>query len=472
MRFLDSIKIALHSIIHNKIRTLITVLIVLVVSFLIMVISIMTLSFYQSVDNAFVALFDKTGAVFSLQNSYVSEDGTQGDYHAITKDEYSFVMEQFEDYPELIDNVVVSGNVETFYLYDLDEELSENELDALMDNGQFYNRYNSNRGRSQLFSAKGDLDYLSKGISYLKTGRIWNDDDEGSLNVWVSEAFIADASQYGVSLKVGDSIVLATVCYVREVVGENINYNAVTRSETFKIRGVFLSEALEELNCDSDIFLETLTMYNIMGDDLEVHTLNIISEPKYGYIFNEEYKKMSSIVNDVNDEIEPNIYNKRKEDRFKCDIVESLQSVRLVGGVMIGAGAFIGFMILLISIGSVANSVMISVDKNKKFFGVMMAVGLNRGGIKRIVQLEILLVIILATGIAYGVLYFLRAYFTPLVDALMAMVGMTGASVILMPFYLPIIVVAAFIMMSVLFARHSLQRVTGMDVISVISEVA
>ncbi len=469
MRFFDSLKIALHSIVHNKIRTLITVLIVLVVSFLIMVISIMTMSFYKSVDNSFVALFDQTGAIFSLQNSYTSLDGTRGNYHGITYDEYTFLMEQFEDMPELRDNIVISGRTDVFYLYDLDAKLSDATLSDMMDNGQFYNNYNSNRSNSQFFSSMGDLDYLSKNISYLKSGRLWNEDDEGSLNVWLSEAFIANASQYGISLKVGDNIVLASVAYVTE---DNINYQAVTRSELFKIRGIFLNDALEELNCSSDVFLDIVTMYDVMGDNLDINSVRIISEPKYGYIFNEEYKKMSSIVKAVNNEIEPNVYNNRESDRFRCDIVDNIQSVRMVGGVMIGAGAFIGFMILLISIGSVANSVMISVDKNKKFFGVMMAVGLARGGIRRIVQLEILCVIILATGVAYGILYLLRAYFTPLVDALMTMVGMTGGSVILMPFYLPIIVVGAFIMMSILFARRSLARIINMDVISVISEVA
>ncbi len=469
MRFFDSLKIALHSVIHNKIRTLITVVIVLVVSFLIMVISVMTLSFYKSADNSFVALFDKEGANFNLQSHFISTDGTQGVNRGITYEEYSFVMEQFADYPELVDNVVVNGQADIFYLYDIDQKLSDATLLELIENNQFYQKYNSNRRQAQFFSAKGDLDVFSKGVSYLKTGRLWSEDDEGSRNVWVSESFIAEAYSCGINLKVDSDIVLAALSYVTE---DGIDYSIICRSERFKIRGILQDDALKELNYASNIFLDVVTMYEIMGDNLNINSLRVISEPKYGYIFNEEYKKMASIVKAVNDKIEPNVYKGKKSIRFRCRIVDSIQNVRIMGAAIIGSGVFMGLVILLISIGSVANSVMISVDKNKKFFGVMMAVGLNRGGIKRIVQLEILFVIIFATGVAYGMLYFLQKYFVPLVDALMAISGVIGASVVLMPFYLPLIVMGAFGLMSVLFARRSLARVVNMDVISVISEVA
>lgn len=469
MRFIDSLKIALHSIFHNKIRTLITVVIVLVVSLLIMVISIMMLSFYKTIDNSYIDLFDKTGAVFSLRNYYASTDGSYGEYRGVNEEEYTYVMEQFEDYPELVDNVSINNNAEVYHFYDMDTNPTQEELDLLMDNGQFYNKYNSTRSNLQIFSALGDLDTLSKDISYLKSGRLWYEDDEGSYNVWLSESFISEASQYGKNLQIGDNVIISCMTYVTE---DNETYSAYIRSDSFKIRGVFFDDALEELNVYGSVFIEAFTAYDMMEDNIDISSVSIISEPKYGYIFNTEYKKMATIVKNVNNMIDPSIYNKREESRFRCDIVDNLKNVRLVGGVMIGAGAFIGLMVLIISIGSVANSVMISVDKNKKFFGVMMAVGLTRGGIKRIAQLEIFCVIIIATGIAYGILYLLKSYFVPLVDALMALVGMTGTSIILMPVYLPIIVVAVFILMSLLFARRSLARVTNMDVISVISEVA
>ncbi|NCA67146.1 MAG: ABC transporter permease [Clostridia bacterium] len=469
MRFADSFKIALHSIIHNKIRTLITVIIVLVVSLLIMVISIMLLSFYKSVDNAYVAMFDKTGAVFNLQNYYVSADGTSGVSRGINQAEYEYVINQFAPYPELIDNAVISGNLESYYLYDMTSKPTQAALDSIVNSGQLYSRYNTSRSNLNVFSAWGDLDYMSKDISYLKAGRLWDIDDEGTKNVWVSESFIANASLLGNNLKIGDNVVISCQRYITE---DNITYTLFARAEVFKIRGIFLNEALEELNCNYEIFVEAITMYEMMEDNLDIYSLRIISEPKYGYVFNEEYKKMATIVKNVNSTMQPNIYNKRESKRFRCDIVDNLTSVRTIGGVMIGAGVFIGFIILIISIGSVANSVMISVDKNKKFFGVMMAVGLTGSGIKRIVQQEILCVIIIATGIAYGLLNLFKAYFYPLVDSLMAMVGFTSGSVVIMPFYIPIIVVAAFIIMSLLFARKSLSRVINMDVISVISEVA
>jgi ABC-type antimicrobial peptide transport system permease subunit len=170
----------------------------------------------------------------------------------------------------------------------------------------------------------------------------------------------------------------------------------IVASGKFKIGGVFLNSALKELKNSSDVFIDVKTLYNLLGDNLGVYGVYVMNEPRNGYIFNDEYKKMSQIVKTVNDSLDPNIYNKREEDRFRCDLVENLQTTKIVGLVMTAASVFICFIILIISIGSVANSIIISVDKNKRFLGVMMAVGLNKGGVRRIVQYEALTVIIIA----------------------------------------------------------------------------
>lgn len=139
---------------------------------------------------------------------------------------------------------------------------------------------------------------------------------------------------------------------------------------------------------------------------------------------------------------------------------------------MIGAAVFICTMILVISIGSVANSIIISVDKNKRFLGVMMAVGLRTGGVKRIVQYEALIIIMLATGLAFGLLKLFQRYFMPVIDFLMSLPGFTDSSIVVLPFYIPLITIVGFIAMALLFARKSLTKIINMDVISVISEVA
>ena len=163
---------------------------------------------------------------------------------------------------------------------------------------------------------------------------------------------------------------------------------------------------------------------------------------------------MSEIVNNLNERIEPSVYNNKKKERFECDLVKNLKEVRIIGAVMIGAAVFMCFIILVISIGSVANSVIISVDKNKRFLGVMMAVGLRNKGVKRIVQFEALVIITAATGIAYGILLLIKKYFTYIIDFLMTMTGFKE-NIVVMPVYVPLITVMAFIVIALLFARRA-----------------
>lgn len=470
MKFFDTLKISFHSIFHNKLRTLITIVIVFVVSLLIMAISIIGLSFYTSINTAFIEMYDKTGATFDL-SSYYNNSETNNEWRGINSSEYSLTMAEFEKYPEIVDNVVLmSGNMESYYFYDLDVSPSQTELDLLFHSNEFYNSYSDSRSSCGIVSSWGDLDSSSEDISYLKSGRLWNKEDEGLKKVWVSETFVLMAVNYGVYLEVGDYVVLSFTSNIKN--GDT--YEQVIRSDKFKITGILLSSALLELDNDKDFFIDVFTAYNMMGENVNVvDNLYVINEPRIGYIFEDEYKKMSNIVKAVNSQIEPNVdQNDRERDRFRCDLVENLSTTRIIGFVMIGASVFICFIILVISIGSVANSIIISVDKNKRFLGVMMAVGLNNRGVNRIVQYESLLIIILATGAAYGMLRLFDQYFMPVIDFLMTLPGFTESSIVIMPVYIPIITVLAFIGMALLFARKSLAKIINMDVISVISEVA
>lgn len=468
MKFFDLFKLSMHSIYYNKIRTLITVIIVFVVSLLIMVISILGLSFYESINSAYVALFEETGATFQLNSYYKSSDDGTNEWRNITQAEYEIMMREFLEYPELVDNIYLNSYIENYYFYDLDTKPTSMELTNIYDSHEFYSKYNDSRINTEIISVWGDLDIRNKGVSYIKSGKLWNFEDEGSKKVWVSEAFIAKAASYGYFLDVGDWIVVSLSSW---------NWDGVTSSrevgaERLRIAGILLNSALEELNVSNDVFIDIMTAFDIIGDNLNINNVVVVSEPKIGFIFNQEYKKMNTVVNNVNKLVPPSKYRNRSEDRFKCDIIESLKMTRIIGAVMNGACLFICFIILIISIGSVANSVIISVDKNKRFLGVMMAVGLRTSGVKKIVQFEALIMIIMATGIAYGILWLASDYFLPIIDFLMQLPGFTDSSKVVMPAYIPIATVLAFIGMALLFARKSLAKIINMDVISVISEVS
>lgn len=468
MKFLDILKISLHSIFHNKIRTLITVIIVFVVSLLIMVISIIGISFYTSINTAYVDLYKKTGAHFNLE-SYSKNTKTESVWRSISSEEYDIMMKELNTCPEIVDNIEVNaGYLDTFYLYDVDSRPSSAQLEELYYNNTFFHKYGDYRPDVSIISVWGDLDPKSKGISYLKTGKLWTREDEGAKKVWVSENFITQAVNYGYYLEVGDYIVLSFISntYSNEI--STMKFHA----EKFRISGILLNSALAELNQERDVFMDIKTAYDVMQESLNVNNISVVNEPRIGFVFENEYKKLNGVVKNINAAIDPSGYNNKKIERFKCDIVEQLKTVRIIGAVMIGAAVFICTMILVISIGSVANSIIISVDKNKRFLGVMMAVGLRTGGVKRIVQYEALIIIMLATGLAFGLLKLFQRYFMPVIDFLMSLPGFTDSSIVVLPFYIPLITIVGFIAMALLFARKSLTKIINMDVISVISEVA
>lgn len=466
MRTLDVLKISLHNIFNNKVRTLITTVIVFVVSLLIMVICILGISFFKSINDAYIDLYEENGAIFQLQ-SYYNNEGDNHEWRGINDEEYSLVMEQFQPYPELVDNVAISNvYMGSNYLYDIDTALSKTQLDELYNSHDFYQKYSDSRITTSVFSSWGDLDTQSKGINYLKEGAHWTRDDEGSKKVWVSESFLINAASYGLYLSVNDYVVLSFDVWDHDA---ETNYVA---SERFRIAGVLLKSALVELRNDSDVFLDIVTVFNLMGNRVNLNSIIIINEPKIGYVFNDEYKKMHSIVRNINSSIEPSVDRSKARPRFRCDLVDYLNNVRIVGAVFIGASVFICFIILIISIGSVANSVVISVDKNKRFLGVMMAVGLKKKGVKNIVQYETLLIIMIATGLAYGIVRVFEQYLMPIIDYMMNLTGFTDSSQLVMPIYIPIATVLGFIIMALLFARKSLVKIVNMDVISVISEVS
>lgn len=465
MRFLDTLKLSLHSIFHNKARTLITVIIVFVVSLLIMLISILGLSFYTSLETTFINMYDESGTTFSLNNQWISSSDGTYKLRGITREEYEIFVEEFSAYPELMDNISISGNmVQANYIHDFEDVPASQQQKKIKENlwNFQYPQYDT-----QVFSPLGDLDTNSKAISYLKDGRLWTPEDAGQKYIWVSQSFIANALLYGDRyLSIGDSVVISILYWKYE----NSNHKEVFKFEKFKIAGIFLDSALKELNIMANLFLDLDTAYEIFGDDYYIDNITIIHEPRIGYNFNEEYKKMSAITDSLNERIEPSMYQSQPQLRFSCNLVDNLKEARIVGLVMTGAAVFICFFILLVSIGSVANSIIISIDKNKRFLGVMMAVGLNKRGVKRIIEFESLFIITLATGLAYGVLLALKPYFATILKGLQFSEILD--IVIVMPAYIPIATILGFILMALLFARKSLAKITNMDAISVISEVA
>ncbi len=129
----------------------------------------------------------------------------------------------------------------------------------------------------------------------------------------------------------------------------------------------------------------------------------------------------------------------------------------------------ISVIIILLSIGCVSNSIQITVEQNAKFFGMMKAIGMRNSVVKSIVQIQSIIMIFIAVCLATGVAIGLFFGINPILAQTFASLGLTIS--LSMPFYIPIVVFAILVGMVILFTLKSLNKISKMDVVSVISEV-
>lgn len=176
----------------------------------------------------------------------------------------------------------------------------------------------------------------------------------------------------------------------------------------------------------------------------------------------------------MNSEIEPNVLDGKAEARFGCQYLESVKTTNLIRGIVLGAMSMLAFFVLLLSVGSVANSIFISVDKSRKFIGLMKAMGLEQRGVVRIILCESLFMVMLGVLFGFGILFAVRPAVISLESAVISAIyrGMEYAVTVSVPAYLPIVTAAVFFLFTWLFSRGSLADIAKQDVIATITEAA
>lgn len=161
-----------------------------------------------------------------------------------------------------------------------------------------------------------------------------------------------------------------------------------------------------------------------------------------------------------------------------CPVYERYASDKTMRTVVISAAALFALILLLMSVGSLANSAIISIDRSKKFFGLAKALGMRGGTLKSIVSIESVLLISVGVLIGYLLLW---TMYVPMASIINLVVGSTyGAFIqatgfvasIHYPFYVLLGAWAAFIGFTLLFSHGALRSIVKADPIAVISEVS
>ncbi len=463
MKFRDVFAIALHNLWNNKSRTVLTVIIVTVVSTLIMALCLLGIAFTQNQIDVNTLIFNQQGTDYRAYGRYNESGGTYASV-PYTAEEYRHVRETTLEYETIVDSFAVkvttslrSGNTDTYYSYSW----------AIDGNDSLYvDIYNTRFACLELYNLKGE--------GLVREGRIWSPSDSNTANVWFGSDYVRTLAAQGTDLRVGDKIRL-------QAVRQNDGFGTGSAKEVeYTVRGIFDSSALKtnewsnapQCVLDADYFLGQFEgMYSI--DEFEMH----YAPPETDYDYNAVYQAMKDYTKAVNAGVQPRIdRDGDATEVFSCSYVDDMRITMLMSTIIMALVIILAVIILLLSVGSVANTIIISVDKNRKFIGLMKAMGLNQKGVKRIVTCESLVQILLGVALGIVALFLLRPLVLSMMSSMFASMfaffEVEYTVKVSIPLYLPILTALMFFLFASLFSRGSLGKIAKQDVISTISEVA
>lgn len=487
MKFGDVLKIALHNLWNNKSRTVLTVLIVAIVSSLIMALCLLGIAFIQNQVDVSKIVFEELGTTYEANYRYEYSGSDSYKMKPYSQAEIEWIDSSVEEYNHIVDTVTYhiesnsrgEGSANIYWQFmiakgsvgALENKTYQEVSSALYQNGTYFSMYDAR------FANLGMYNVAKDGV--MNEGRIWSASDNDKANIWIGSDYVRNLQNNGVSVKIGDTV---TICAYQ---GGNANSNTVMTSDKIRVQeyvicGIYDSEQLKTDVWSSapQVLLGGHFFMQKFQDAYTVSSVNMTYRPpQTEYDYNAVYDDMKAFVDRVNENVETYVgYDGSAETSFDCSYVEEMRMTVLMGTLIMGVVAILALLILLLSVGSVANTIIISVDKNRKFIGLMKAMGLNQRGVKKIVTCESLIQIILGILIGVAVLFLLQPIVLSLMESMFAsMFGYYDVEftiAVSIPVYLPIITAVLFFLFASLFSRGSLGKIARQDVISTISEVA
>ena len=478
MRQIDSFKIAAHNLWNNKSRTVLTVIIVTIVSALIMALLLIGIAFANNQVKVNKLIFEADGTTYTLSPRYSSGMSSYRQY-GTTMEEYEKFCKIAEKYSHVIGEktVTVSGKprmgneyvyLQTFFAYGADP--------AELNSEQAIRQWtqNQNHYTYQEEITLRDLSYAKSEAGLIREGRVWTEKDNELPNLWISNSRYRTLTQSGADIHIGDTVPVLLVTEAKAMMA------------SYKLVGVYDADIMngEDNYYWGPSFSHVLSIDCFLKEFSEMLNIQTVqlsyTPPATDYDYNAVFKDMSSFTDEVNAVMEPSTstYNgtTRESERFSCYFVDEMKMVVFMSTIIIGAVSVLALIVLLLSVGSVANTIIISVDKDRKFLGLMKAIGLNQRGVKRIVTYQSLLQILL--GVAFGVLILfllqpmVLSVMTSIFASMFSFFEVEYTVTVAIPFYLPLITALLFFLFAMLFSRSALSKIARQDAISTISEVA
>ena len=469
IRAADIFRLSCRNLWQNKSRTALTVVIVAVVSALIMLVCVLGVSFLRNLTEGARTAFEFAGAEYRLSSKTISDFGLYREYEPITAEDAETFGAIADQYATVIDRMEYVLNRGVLYLlWNLDEEqhawVEEHGASSFDDMLEFSD-----------FTV-ADLDgYTFGGTEKAVQGRLWESADNGLPAVWVGSEYVAAQARKGIGISAGS---VATFVTSYSIDGQG-SYDY--RLYDCTVAGVFDSESTRVMSGGRKAAAKQLIVgedfLRAFAEDVRIEYIELqYAPPAGGYDYWNVYAQMKDFVREVNEEFPPYMLSGNERVRFSCTYVDAMKTLDLLGAVMTAVLAAVSMLILLLSIGSVVNTILISVDKNRRFLGLLKALGMKQGDLRKMIGAETLLMVAAGAGLGVGLLYALRGAVLSLLSSVFSTMFSDlpfGFAVgVWVPFWLPLVTAAAFFTFALLFSRRSVKTFAERDVIGTVSEVA
>lgn len=459
MRFFSIVRLALHNLNNNKLRTLLTIVVLGVVSLVVVFLAGMAYSFYRSTEVNISTMFQTEPTSLSIE-ARVKEKNQHGyrEYSYYTTDEVKQLLDKLESY----DDGYLSY-ISTMYFSDYGLEGNESYV-VYGAEGETFEGYSSSIISASAFPIYTKSNPFVGRENYLIMGRMWTAEDAGKDYVWVSESMMG---RYGI----GDKITVATEDMTNRY--NNTGKSPYIVHSTLEIAG-FL-----DVGGYQDRLLMDYTKFDQIPEQREnywsnsglyIRTVYGVMVPQADYLYG---SKAQTFFKTLRADLEGTDYS-HATPVTGASTLEMIDSAYLMYLIVIGLVAIISLIIIMLSIGSVANTIKISAEQNRKFFGVMKAIGMKNKSLRQVLIGQIVIMTIIGVAIASVGVYLGIGLVESIISSLINSMFYSLAEPTIICTVSPLIPagVALFLIGFVLlFTRKNLKAFSRMDVISVINEV-
>ena len=457
MTFKDCYRIALHTIKENKSRSILTVIISTFLSILIMGMMSLAISFSKNSNQIINAAYFNEGSIVSVEYQNNKINGVD-EQKLFTKDYYDSFVSVVNQYSDVVQFVSYKTNISSTFSF-IDPHYPNNLGIEIIE------------GRNIAKSEKGNEVIVSK--------------------AFYQEMLEVEPHQVGSEHTIDTFYTMASNNGRKELpIPVTFNYTVVGIFDYLESPGIVINGVKQYLGYGG-IIADIGLVLTIQSDNVYISAATLYHCPE-GKVRNptKTVNRLNSLKTAINgvlpQALKVEYFNSGGSteridhyyDGATCNVYEKFSENKAIRSIVIVSAVLFSVILLLMSIGSLANSVIISIDCSKKFIGLLKALGMRGGSLKRVVVLESITLISVGVLLGYILLF---ALYVPLTSLINTIIGFTYSAYLkttafVSSIYLPVYVLGGallvFLLLTYLFSRRSLHKIAKTDPMAVISEVS